>query len=226
VISRVVAWQYTQGWGTLFTVTVASIALISSVVVGVITLVRNANHFDQGRVDARTDKLRAELIDLLIALADRSSQAALVGNRLSELISEVDLAGDLDFERERFDRRMGAVLSEHIADVYRRIDSHAFGVLLLTDAEDVVVAISAIRQAIEEEQKLLKQPSADVDTMKRHIADIDKTLQLAVKVLQRYSLANLGVAYYTDEQTRRVNKLDLLQPDASGDAVPDDGRKS
>jgi hypothetical protein len=64
-------WHYTLGWGNLFTVIVASIAIIASVTVSVITLRRNASQFEQGRIDARNDKLRAEVIDLISALSQR-----------------------------------------------------------------------------------------------------------------------------------------------------------
>ena len=62
------AWQYTVGWGNAFTVVVAVVAIISSVVVSVITLRRNTSHFEQSRLDARNDKLREEVIDLISAI--------------------------------------------------------------------------------------------------------------------------------------------------------------
>ena len=49
------AWHYTGGWGNLFTVTVALIAITASVVVSVITLRRNTSHFEQSRIDTRND---------------------------------------------------------------------------------------------------------------------------------------------------------------------------
>jgi hypothetical protein len=50
-------------WGNIFTVTVASLAIISSVVVSKITLTRNAAQFEESRIDARNDKLRATISD-------------------------------------------------------------------------------------------------------------------------------------------------------------------
>src|SRR6201997_2773117 len=79
------AWHYTLGWGNLFTVTVAVFAIVASVTVNVITLRRNASHFEQGRIDARNDKLRAEVIDLISALSERQSQVAIVVQRIRQL---------------------------------------------------------------------------------------------------------------------------------------------
>lgn len=46
-------WQYTPGWGNLFTATVATAAIIASVIVSKITLKRNATQFEQNRLDKR-----------------------------------------------------------------------------------------------------------------------------------------------------------------------------
>jgi hypothetical protein len=66
-------WHYTEGWGNLFTVTVASIAIITSVVVSAITLRRNAWQFEQSRLYARNDKLRAEIAAFSNALGERAA---------------------------------------------------------------------------------------------------------------------------------------------------------
>ena len=95
-IDNIAAWHYSEGWGNLFTVTVASIAIVASVVVSRITLRRNAaqfkqgqldkrNEFEQGRVDKRNDKLREEVIDLISALSERSSQGEIVNQRIRKL---------------------------------------------------------------------------------------------------------------------------------------------
>jgi hypothetical protein len=86
-INRYVAWQYTLGRGNTFTITVAVVAIVASVAISVITLRRNENAFEQSRIDARTDKLRAEVIDLISALSQRSSQTAIVVQRIKQLES-------------------------------------------------------------------------------------------------------------------------------------------
>ena len=91
----VTGW-YTPGWGNLFTVAVAATAIGVSAWYNRRTL-RNANEinqrtldntnekFHQGRVDARNDKLRAEIAGLLDALSERKSQWAVFTHRRSEL---------------------------------------------------------------------------------------------------------------------------------------------
>ena len=58
---------------SLATVAVALIAVVVSVWFSTKTHRRAINQFEQRRVDARTDKLRSEIIDLITALSERPS---------------------------------------------------------------------------------------------------------------------------------------------------------
>lgn len=104
-------WQYTPGWRNLFTVTVASIAIIASVVVRVITLSRNARQFEQTRLDARNDKLKAEIAALQTVLDERSSRQAVFTKRLTDSMSTL---GD----RETVDA-LPAVAFARLASIHR-----------------------------------------------------------------------------------------------------------
>jgi hypothetical protein len=119
-------WHYTVGWGNLFTVTVAVIAIAASVTVSVITLRRNTDQHEQSRIDARNDKLRSEVIDLISALSQRKSQAEILVRRIRQLES---------VDRQTIQQNIDAIFAEDLWDAYRRATSHAFAVLALTRTE-------------------------------------------------------------------------------------------
>jgi hypothetical protein len=206
-IHRYAAWHYTGGWGNLFTVTVALIAITASVVVSVITLGRNTSHFEQGRTDTRNDKLRAEVIDLISALAQRRSQVAIVFERIRQLES---------VDRQAIHQNIEAMFSEDLWDAYRRATSHAFAVLALTEDKEATEAIGLILAAIEEIRKLVEAAAANPSTI--HLVDrgeaekISHAIDAATKQLKSYALCKLGVAAY-DEHGHPVNKLDILSPE-------------
>jgi hypothetical protein len=142
-------WHYTLGWGNFFTVMVASIAIVASVTVNVIMLRRNASHFEQGRIDSRNDKLRAEVIDLISALSQRSSQVAIVLQRINQL-ERVD--------RQAIHQNIEDMFSGDLWDSYRRANSHAFAVLALTEDKQAAEAIGLILAASEKYEKWLRPP--------------------------------------------------------------------
>jgi hypothetical protein len=114
---------------------VAVVAIISSVAVSVITLRRNTSQFEQSRLDTRNDKLREEVIDLISALSQRSSQVEIVIQRIRQLES---------VDRQAIHQNFKAVFSEDLWDSYRRATSHAFAVLALTEDKEAVEAIGLI----------------------------------------------------------------------------------
>jgi hypothetical protein len=103
-------------------VTVALVAIVASLVVSVITLRRNEIQFEQSRIDARNDQLRAEVIDLISALSQRSSQVEIVVQRIRQLES---------VDREAIRQDFADMFSDDLWDSYRRATSHAFAVLAL-----------------------------------------------------------------------------------------------
>ena len=142
VSTSVVAWQYTPGWGSLITVTVASLALISSVAISAITLKRNASQAERSRIDARTDKLKAELIDLINALGERQPRGDVASSPINEAMA--DSAKNPGATIRQVEQSAKAILAEHLWDVHRRITTHALGALMLTEEEQVVRPIARI----------------------------------------------------------------------------------
>ena len=201
------AWHYTMGWGNLFTVTVAVIAIVASVTVNVITLRRNAGHFEQGRIDTRNDKLRAEVIDLISALSERRSQVEMVVQRIRRLDN---------IDRRVINHNIEATFTDDLWDSYRRTTSHAFAVLALTEDKQAGQAIGLILTAIGKIRTLAQtaaaNPSATHLIDRAEADELGHAIDTATTQLKRYAVCKLGVAAY-DEHGRPMNKLKLLAPE-------------
>jgi biopolymer transport protein ExbB/TolQ len=205
-IHAYIGWHYTLGWGNLFTVIVASIAIIASVTVSVITLRRNARQFEQGRIDARNDKVRAEVIDLISALSQRSSQVGIVLQRIRQLES---------VDRQAIHQNIKDMFSEDLWDSYRRATSHAFAVLALTEDKQAAEAIGLILAAVEKVRKLVEAAAANPSEI--HVVDsaeekLGLAIDAATKQLKSYAVCKLGVTAY-DEHGHPLNKLNVLSPE-------------
>jgi hypothetical protein len=200
-------WHYTLGWGNFFTVTVASIAIIASVTVNVITLRRNGIHFEQNRIDARNDKLRAAVIDLISALSQRSSQVGVVLQRIKQLES---------VDRQAIHQNIKDMFSEDVWDSYRRATSHAFAVLALTEDKQAAEAIGLILAALGEIRKLVETAAANPTAIplvdRAEIDKIGHAIDAATKQLKSYAVCKLAVTAY-DEHGHPMNKLHLLSPE-------------
>lgn len=200
------AWHYTLGWGNLFTVIVALVAIIASVVVSVISLRRNTSHFEQGRIDARNDKLREQVIDLVSALSQRSSQVEIVVQRIRHLES---------VDRQAIHENFQTMFSEDLWDSYRRATSHAFAVLTLTEDKEATEAIGLILGALEKIPKLVETAANLSGTQKADTAEAEElshAIDAAVKQLKSYAICKLGVAAY-DEHGHLMNKLNVFSPE-------------
>jgi len=201
------AWHYSPGWGNLFTVTVALIAIIASVVVSVITLRRNASHFEQSRIDARNDKLRSEVIDLISALSQRRSQVEVVIQRIRQLES---------VDRQAIHQNIEAMFSEDFWDFYRRATSHAFAVLALTEAKEAAEAIGLIHGALGKIRKLVENAAANPSTTnlveRAEMVELSHAINAATQQLKSYAVRKLGVPAY-DERGHTLDKLNVLSPE-------------
>ena len=85
--NAVVGWQNVGAWASV-AVAVALIAVVVSVWFSTKTLRRAINQFEQRRVDARTDKLRSEIIDLITALSERPPPSDAIINRIAALAKQ------------------------------------------------------------------------------------------------------------------------------------------
>ncbi|MDT5255710.1 MAG: hypothetical protein QOD10_790 [Mycobacterium sp.] len=196
-----------MGWGNTFTVVVAVVAIISSVVVSVITLRRNTSHFEQSRLETRNDKLREEVIDLISALSQRSSQVEIVIQRIRQLES---------VDRQTIHQNFKAVFSEDLWDSYRRATSHAFAVLALTEDKEATEAIGLILGALEKLPNLVEtaatNPSANDPVDTAEAANVSQAINAATKQLKSYAICKLGITAY-DEHGHPLNKLNVLSPE-------------
>jgi hypothetical protein len=201
------AWRYTLGWGNLFTVTVALIAIMASVTVSVVTLRRNASQFEQRRIDERNDKLRAEVIELISALSERKSQVEIVFQRIRQL-ENVD--------RQTIHQNIDAMFSENLWDSYRRATSHAFAVLALTEDKEATEAIGLVLGALGNIRSLVATAAANPSTI--HLIDraeadkLSHTIDAATEQLKSYAVRTLGVPAY-DAHGHPLDKLNLLSPE-------------
>lgn len=192
----------------MFTVMIAAFTLIASLVISWITLGRNERQFRQNRIDALRDRLRAEIVDLNTALVERISRIDVAGARMMALADEAyDEAQGFDDERSWMYRRVKALLSEELSDVYRRIQSHAAAIMLLTSeraaadpAFRILVAATEefeshfdiIPESPDEEVAQNQQPRPDSAEAKRPHRDRLETLQSNIE-LAREELWNFAL---------------------------------
>lgn len=179
-------WHYTEGWGNLFTVTVASIAIISSVVVSVITLRRNARQFEQNRSDARNDKLRAEIAALLSTLGERRSRQTVYVKRVNESVSAAGATA-----LGHFSQNLRAIFAESISPVYEQAMGHTFAIMLLTEDPSLVDSLMRIQKALKDEQ-----------------GNFEKTLSLADRAATG---DEVSPAEFEEEARRAKNAQDVLE---------------
>lgn len=148
---KILAWQWTPGWGNLFTITIASLTLIASVAISWITLGRNADQFTQNRIDALNDKLRVAIVDLNTAVAERQARVEVIADRVANLwdtASELATRKDLNEAIGLARIRLTTVVHEELSDTHGRIQAHAQAISLMTtdpsaaDAADRIVLAS------------------------------------------------------------------------------------
>ena len=125
--NAVVGWQYVGTWASV-AVAVALIAVVVSVWFSTKTLRRALNQFEQRRVDARTDKLRSEIIDLITALSERPSPSDAIINRIAALAKQnrsAPIAGLDGSDNQRGESRCFRASFGHLsADIWSRHRCH------------------------------------------------------------------------------------------------------
>jgi hypothetical protein len=194
--NAVAGWQYRR-MGELGGGDVALIAVVVSVWFSTKTLRRAINQFEQRRVDARTDKLRSEIIDLITALSARPSPSDANINRIAALANKIDLAHP-SASKDRITIDTKAVVSEGLSSTYRRIYGHAIGIMMLTDDAAVADPVRRITKAADEEleafEAAISVSESVVDDDRRLVEQLRDTIQTAMLELVEYGLQNLRVA--------------------------------
>ncbi len=195
--NAVVGWQYVGEWASLATVAVALIAVVVSVWFSTKTLRRAINQLEQRRVDARTDKLRSEIIDLITALSERPSPSDAIINRIAALANKIDPTHPWA-STDQITIEAKSVVSEGLSRTYRRIYGHAIAIMMLTDDEAVADPVRRITKAADEEleafEAAISVSESVVDVDRRLVAQLRDTIQTAMLELVEYGLQNLRVA--------------------------------
>jgi hypothetical protein len=138
-----------EGDEDLGSIVVGVLAVIVSAIFNVATLRRSGRQFQQGRIDARNDKLRAEIAAFNVALGERKSQLDVFVYRVQELAGSFSL--DERPSPSQFEQTARAALS--VVDVYRRVSSHNFAINMLTDDPDITARVNRIQDEISADRK-------------------------------------------------------------------------
>lgn len=166
------AWQWftgwwTPGWGNLFTVIIAAAAVVAAIANNRISLRLTAANFEraqdaartqftQARADARIEKLRTEIAALVTAIDEQSWAEATLRPTIMDAMAQVGLSDPQVAGRtppateERSDKvRRGMVLAQadfevKVSPIFRRIATHAFGVLMLTDDPRIIEPVERL----------------------------------------------------------------------------------
>lgn len=112
-----------------------------AVAVNVLSLRRTVRHSRQNRIDARTDKLRGEIAAFISALSERPPMAEIWKKRLEEIGRPTNPAALADWARN-----VRPLVEEMLAPMYQRISAHAFGILMLTDDENITAPVHRLEQ--------------------------------------------------------------------------------
>jgi hypothetical protein len=170
-----------EGLGSIF---VGVLAVVVSAIFNVATLRRSGRQFQQGRIDARNDKLRAEIAAFNVALGERKSQLDVFVYRVQGLAESFSL--DDSPSPSEFEQTARAALL--VVDVYRQISSHAFAINMLTDDRAITARvnrmqheISADRQEIEATLQLLNRAAPS----EVHIEDLKQRQAGRRELLER-----------------------------------------
>lgn len=173
---------WTPGWGNLFTVAVASTALGIGAWYNHQTLSRAAERHTQSRLDARNDKLRAELAALLSAAGQRRSQMEIFANRVTNLIGGVQSVAD----RGALMIAVRAALNESVGALYSRVDGHIYAVRMLTNDGFILDRVAEINEVL-----------------KSDLADYEIAIEIAPK--PRDDRAMAGIAQRREIQTNQLS---------------------
>lgn len=197
VSNTAVAWQQVGEWANLTMMTVALIVVVVGVWLCTKALRRTVNEFEQGKLDARNDKLRAEIIDLINALSARPSPVDAIINRIAALTDKIDPA-DRSASKDQIKLNAKAAVSGALSGTYRQIYGHSIAIVMLTDDEAVADPVRRIMKAAEQELQALEAIIAGsdgvTDEQRRCVDELHQTTQDAMLELVHYGLKNLRVA--------------------------------
>ncbi|WP_139331273.1 hypothetical protein [Mycobacterium sp. IS-1264] len=164
VWNGVTGW-YTPGWGNLFTVAIAAAAIAVNARYNRRTLQSADERFQQGRVDARNDKLRVELAAYLSDLDEYRLESSKLGKRMSELIDTAfnqfnaetkyspENAQLLAERFERYREQSEAAYHETVWNICLRLAVRDFTLMTLTSDKEILQPASEIYKLMDEDRK-------------------------------------------------------------------------
>jgi hypothetical protein len=161
----------------LGTIIVGVLAVVVSAIFNFATLQRSGRQFQQGRSDARNDKLRAELAAFNVALGERKSRI----QGLAESFSPDDPPNSSEFEQTA----RAALL---VADAYRRISGHTFAINMLTDDRDITARVNRIQQQISADRQEIEatlEPKNRTASSEAHIEELKQRQAGRRELLER-----------------------------------------
>lgn len=190
------AWQYAAEWGSLAMAVLAVIAVLAGMWYTTRTLRQAANQFEKGRAAARTDKLRAEIIDLTTALSARPSRSDIIVSRITE---RADKMANPATSTRPVEMSGKALVASELSMIYRRIYGHAVAVVMLSDDEDVADPVRRIMTAADHELEAFQAVLSGSDDgvaeeHQRYVDTLHHTIQGAMLELVDYGMHKLRAA--------------------------------
>lgn len=173
-------FRVTAGWLGLGTVAVAVIAIFVNSTYSRRTLETSAGQFQRGRIDARTDKLRAEIAALISELINRERMRDIMLPLADAEVNALDITQQANLVVTHLVESTGTVQG-----VYLNAVGHTLAIRMLTADETIVRLADQIGQVAAAE-----------------LGDIRRTLDI-VTVFRRSHSAN---AFHEDAKDRRAER--------------------
>ena len=159
--------------------------------------------FRQERLNARDDKLRAEIATLLTAEGELGSRHDIVFSRLVNLVSALNLDELTDEQLQEPAREAKSIVFAELADVFRRILICGLTIRMLTTDTAITRGVALMDAAVRGEQQMYMNALAvpairhlTWDGLRQQLKPYDIWAELAEHHLTNYSIRNLGVDIY------------------------------
>jgi hypothetical protein len=156
----VTGW-WTPGWGNLFTLAVAAAGIAVSAWFNRRTLLATNEKFQRQLREARHDKLRVEVAELLSDTEELRVQTIKLGNRLSELskktYSELSELPESDKAASgavvaRYKVEAQGAVTELVSDLYTRLAVRGVTIMMLTSDDQILEPMNKIQKLIDEDR--------------------------------------------------------------------------
>jgi len=187
--------QYTPGWGSLGTVTVAILAIIFSARYNRRTLALNA----QNRADSRGDVLRQELAQWLTLVSEIEWLCGDLLNRIREInipSNPSEVVDDAEILRRA--RRLRSVVGQELSTPLRNYDTQRTQIHMLTADPIIMGNMHLITQAIIGKRQILANP---LNTIQTHA---NRTPADQQRQRQNYTMAVLFAPMLDHQYTRQI----------------------